>query len=131
MKKHINIGMMGHINHGKTTLTAAITSTLASIPSSSFKDEPEKGITIPPIPDQEYQPAPKRRSSLMGLMAMTALVAGSFGGYGGHSSYAERHDPNRPKTPEDLDRMEAAQRKRDRKAARQSKGTDNQRGEEQ
>ncbi|HEX3211485.1 MAG TPA: GTP-binding protein, partial [Actinomycetota bacterium] len=28
-KPHLNIGTMGHIDHGKTTLTAAITKTLA------------------------------------------------------------------------------------------------------
>ena len=28
-KPHINVGTMGHIDHGKTTLTAAITKTLA------------------------------------------------------------------------------------------------------
>ena len=28
-KPHVNIGTMGHIDHGKTTLTAAITKTLA------------------------------------------------------------------------------------------------------
>ena len=29
-KPHVNIGTMGHIDHGKTTLTAAISKTLAS-----------------------------------------------------------------------------------------------------
>lgn len=58
---------------------------------------------------------------MMGLLAMTAMLAGSFGmGYGGRSSSAERHDPDREKTPEDLERMAAAQRKRDRKAARRN-----------
>ena len=28
-KPHVNVGTMGHIDHGKTTLTAAITKTLA------------------------------------------------------------------------------------------------------
>ena len=28
-KPHINVGTMGHVDHGKTTLTAAITSVLA------------------------------------------------------------------------------------------------------
>ena len=28
-KPHVNIGTMGHVDHGKTTLTAAITKTLA------------------------------------------------------------------------------------------------------
>ena len=29
-KPHVNVGTMGHIDHGKTTLTAAITKTLLS-----------------------------------------------------------------------------------------------------
>ncbi len=28
-KPHVNVGTMGHVDHGKTTLTAAITSVLA------------------------------------------------------------------------------------------------------
>jgi len=28
-KPHVNIGTIGHVDHGKTTLTAAITATLA------------------------------------------------------------------------------------------------------
>jgi len=57
---------------------------------------------------------------MMGLLAMTAMMAGSFGMGGGRSSSAERHDPDREKTPEDLERMAAAQRKRERKAARRN-----------
>jgi len=30
-KPHINIGTIGHVDHGKTTLTAAITKTLADL----------------------------------------------------------------------------------------------------
>ncbi|MBC7323254.1 MAG: elongation factor Tu, partial [Acetomicrobium sp.] len=30
MKPHLNIGTIGHIDHGKTTLTAAITRTLST-----------------------------------------------------------------------------------------------------
>ena len=29
-KPHLNIGTIGHVDHGKTTLTAAITTTLAA-----------------------------------------------------------------------------------------------------
>ena len=36
-KPHVNIGTMGHIDHGKTTLTAAITKVLSErIPGTSF-----------------------------------------------------------------------------------------------
>lgn len=58
------------------------------------------------------------RVGAAGLLAMSALIAGSFGFNGGRSSYAERHDPHRPKTTEDLERMEAARLRRERKAAK-------------
>jgi elongation factor Tu len=55
-KPHINVGTIGHIDHGKTTLTAAITKTLAKHDSTvsyrSFDsidnapEEKERGITI-------------------------------------------------------------------------------------
>src|SRR5690349_22215081 len=55
-KPHLNIGTMGHIDHGKTTLTAAITKVLHEAdPSTSFTpfanidkapEERERGITI-------------------------------------------------------------------------------------
>ena len=54
-KEHVNIGTIGHIDHGKTTLTAAITLTLHSKGLSEIKDfdsidnapeEKERGITI-------------------------------------------------------------------------------------
>lgn len=52
---HINVGTIGHVDHGKTTLTAAITKVLASKYGGTFKDygdidsapeEKERGITI-------------------------------------------------------------------------------------
>ncbi|MBI2685688.1 MAG: elongation factor Tu, partial [Acidobacteria bacterium] len=37
-KPHVNIGTIGHIDHGKTTLTAAITKTLAKHnPKNQFR----------------------------------------------------------------------------------------------
>ena len=55
-KPHVNVGTMGHIDHGKTTLTAAITKTLADrVAGNSFTafenidkapEERERGITI-------------------------------------------------------------------------------------
>ncbi len=54
-KPHLNIGTIGHVDHGKTTLTAAITSVLANAGFSearsfdsidSAPEEKERGITI-------------------------------------------------------------------------------------
>ncbi|HBS11019.1 MAG TPA: elongation factor Tu [Flavobacteriaceae bacterium] len=54
-KPHLNIGTIGHVDHGKTTLTAAITTVLATKGLSEVKDfeqidnapeEKERGITI-------------------------------------------------------------------------------------
>jgi len=54
-KPHVNVGTIGHVDHGKTTLTAAISAVLASKGLADFKDfdgidnapeERERGITI-------------------------------------------------------------------------------------
>ncbi|MCD9019528.1 elongation factor Tu [Parachryseolinea silvisoli] len=54
-KPHVNVGTIGHVDHGKTTLTAAITKVLASKGLASMRDfssidnapeEKERGITI-------------------------------------------------------------------------------------
>ena len=54
-KPHVNIGTIGHVDHGKTTLTAAITKVLASKGLATMRDfssidnapeEKERGITI-------------------------------------------------------------------------------------
>ena len=36
-KPHVNVGTIGHVDHGKTTLTAAITKTLASAGMADFR----------------------------------------------------------------------------------------------
>jgi elongation factor Tu len=54
-KPHVNIGTIGHVDHGKTTLTAAITKVLAEAGGAEFRafdmidnapEERERGITI-------------------------------------------------------------------------------------
>jgi len=62
-KPHVNVGTIGHIDHGKTTLTAAITKTLSLKGASEFRafdsidnapEEKERGITIS-IAHVEYE----------------------------------------------------------------------------
>ena len=64
-KPHVNVGTIGHVDHGKTTLTAAITKVLASKGKAQFlaydqidkaPEEKERGITIA-IAHVEYQTA--------------------------------------------------------------------------
>lgn len=54
-KHHVNVGTIGHVDHGKTTLTAAITKVLAALGQAEFKgygdidkapEERKRGITI-------------------------------------------------------------------------------------
>src|SRR5688500_17614966 len=62
-KPHVNVGTIGHVDHGKTTLTAAITKVLAMKGSAKFKsfdsidnapEERARGITIA-IAHVEYE----------------------------------------------------------------------------
>src|SRR5687768_2097758 len=62
-KPHVNIGTMGHVDHGKTTLTSAITKVLADKGQAEYRsydqidvapEEKARGITIN-ISHQEYE----------------------------------------------------------------------------
>ncbi|MDE2640522.1 MAG: GTP-binding protein, partial [Chloroflexota bacterium] len=64
-KPHVNVGTIGHVDHGKTTLTAAITKTLALAGQAEVRsfdsidnapEERERGITIA-IAHVEYETA--------------------------------------------------------------------------
>ncbi len=64
-KPHVNVGTMGHVDHGKTTLTSAITKVLADKGQATFRayedidgapEEKARGITIN-ISHQEYETA--------------------------------------------------------------------------
>ena len=66
-KPHVNVGTIGHVDHGKTTLTAAITRVMAAQFGGEFKaydqidsapEEKARGITIATA-HVEYQ-SPKR-----------------------------------------------------------------------
>ena len=72
-KPHVNIGTIGHVDHGKTTLTAAITKYLALKGDAEFMDyanidkapeERARGITINSAHGSPSRPdpaAPRRR----------------------------------------------------------------------
>src|SRR5437667_10656307 len=60
-KPHLNVGTMGHIDHGKTTLTAAITKVLA---------EPNPNVTFTPFDQIDKAPEEKAR----GITIATAHV---------------------------------------------------------
>ncbi len=65
VKEHINVGTIGHVDHGKTTLTAAITQVLSKAGSAEFRpydsidnapEEKARGLTIA-ISHIEYETA--------------------------------------------------------------------------
>ena len=62
-KPHVNVGTIGHVDHGKTTLTAAITKVMADQGMANFRDldsidnapeEKSRGVTIA-IAHVEYE----------------------------------------------------------------------------
>ena len=53
-KPHCNIGTIGHVDHGKTTLTAAITKVLAE---DVYKRQHIHGLTLMPWIDSYYMSA--------------------------------------------------------------------------
>jgi len=126
MKPHINIGTIGHIDHGRTTLTAAICATLATRPEPILVNPKSDDLREIMIESKavEYTHAPviaehrPRQNSMMAMMAMIGGLGGMPGMSARNPSQQERNSPNREKTPEDLERMEAAQKKRDRKSTK-------------
>ena len=76
-KPHVNIGTIGHVDHGKTTLTSAITMVLAKKGLAIAKkyedidsapEEKERGVTIN-LSHQEYE-TEKRTTPTSMLRAM-------------------------------------------------------------
>src|SRR5438034_11639641 len=73
-KPHVNVGTIGHVDHGKTTLTAAITTVLAKKGMAEVRkyadidnapEEKERGITINTAP-VEYQSEKRRNAHVDG-----------------------------------------------------------------
>jgi hypothetical protein len=80
-KPHLNIGTIGHVDHGKTTLTAAITKVLADAGMSEARsfdqidnapEEKERGITIN-TSHVEYQTKSVTMHTLTALVTLTML----------------------------------------------------------
>ena len=80
-KPHVNIGTIGHVDHGKTTLTAAITAVLATKGEAELMDydqidnapeERERGITIA-TSHVEYETDNRTMRTLTALVTLTML----------------------------------------------------------
>ena len=78
-KPHLNIGTIGHVDHGKTTLTAAITTVLANAGLSKARsfdsidaapEEKERGITINTA-HVEYETAARHYAHVTVLVTLT------------------------------------------------------------
>ena len=99
-KPHVNIGTIGHVDHGKTTLTAAITTVLAKKGLSELRsfdsidnapEEKERGITIN-TSHVEYQTAnrhyahvdcPGHADYVKNMVTGAAQMDGAAGGFSG------------------------------------------------
>ncbi|WP_072275149.1 GTP-binding protein, partial [Salmonella enterica] len=66
-KPHVNVGTIGHVDHGKTTLTAAITTVLAKTYGGAARafdqidNAPEKKARGPPTTTSHLKSAPPTR----------------------------------------------------------------------
>ena len=89
-KPHVNIGTIGHVDHGKTTLTAAITKYLAMQGGADYTDyssidkapeERERGITIN-TSHVEYETA-NRHYAHVDCLDKVAMITCATPGCGG------------------------------------------------
>src|SRR5437868_63956 len=85
-KEHVNVGTIGHVDHGKTTLTAALTKVMAEIYGGEFRaydqidnapEERARGITIA-TSHVEYQ-SPKRHYAHVDCPGHADSVSSDFG----------------------------------------------------
>jgi translation elongation factor EF-Tu-like GTPase len=58
-KPHVNVGTIGHVDHGKTTLTAALTKVMAEKHGGEFKAYDQ----IDKAPEEKARPASRRSST--------------------------------------------------------------------
>ena len=73
-KPHINIGTIGHVDHGKTTLTAAITKVLAMKGDAEFTDLPTS-IRLPRSASAASRSTPLTWSTRRTTVTMPMLTA--------------------------------------------------------
>ena len=100
-KPHLNVGTIGHVDHGKTTLTAAITYVLAEEGLAAKTDyasidaapeEKERGITITSkVTRVRYQPASSEESIIVNIADRYANTYGSAPGECCHSHFELSH----------------------------------------
>ena len=69
-KPHVNVGTIGHVDHGKTTLTAAITKVLASTGLANFRPFD----SIDNAPRKSGSAASPSRSSTLSTRRMRAIT---------------------------------------------------------
>lgn len=121
-RPHVNIGTIGGFT--SPTLISSVLSATTSANSTEIITVDE-GSTIAGTSYVEYKPelplTKKPKSSMLSMLAMAGMMGG--GGFPmlawkGRSAATVRNDPNREKTQDDLDRLEAARQKRERKEAR-------------
>ena len=68
--EHVNIGTIGHVDHGKTTLTAAITKTLALKGDADFMDY----SSIDKAPEEKARSTTPRSVTTLTLTARAMLT---------------------------------------------------------
>ena len=79
-KPHCNIGTIGHVDHGKTTLTAAITKTLAETGGATFTayDEidkaPEEKAAVSRSPRRTWSTRPRTVTTRMSTARVTLTM---------------------------------------------------------
>ena len=75
-KPHVNVGTIGHVDHGKTTLTAAITSVLSSKFGGSAKDyeDIDAAPEERPVVSQSTQLTLNMRLSLVIMLTLIVLA---------------------------------------------------------
>ena len=69
-KPHMNVGTMGHIDHGKTTLTAAITKYCAMVGGGDFR----AFDTIDNAPEEKSHSAPVREAAVIFLRSCASAA---------------------------------------------------------